>query len=751
MLVMFYRHTMIHLNKWFIIGLLFATTALARAAETPVAAAAPDGHDIAWQLTGPSGGGWIQSLAFDPSEKDVLYAGCDVGGFFISTNAGRTFEIRNHGLHDYYLETIAVHPKNSRIIILGTESGIHCTTDRGLTWEYVRKGFSPEDRHHFTAPIGAVCFDPQQPNIVYAGVGRPRWDKSGAGAIYRSDDTGVTWRRVDGGQLPTDAIISGLEVQPGNSRVILAATSAGIFRSVDTGATWKLACEGLPHRYTEELMFAPSAPQTVYATLRCTAKGQEPWNGGVFRSDDAGRTWRGVNGAGLPKQVGKADKDARHFSSNPKKLAVDPRDANTVYIGHRDWVTAGVYKTTDGGAHWQKVARKNGADANMDYGWLTMWGPSVQCLALSPAAPDRLAFGTSGMIFVTNDKGGSWQQRYAQSAPDGRVAGNGLAVTCAWRVQFDPVRPNRVYLCYMDIGLLISDDNGATSRRSIEGMKMGGNCFGVIADPQATGTLWAATGWWNHNAGDICRSDDDGRTWRVIGQPASGLPDGQVLEMVLDPRSGVGQRRFVVISNGNGVFETRDGGASWKNLNSDLPTAAVKKPCGLLLDPTDGAHLIVALDRALYETRDNGRTWQRLHDADDLPAIKQLVADPRDFHTLYLAGRELYDHTTHRLHPGGLFRSADGGRTWTRLLAHRYTTGVAITGDRLYATTKDDPYHDDPLGVGVLKSPDGGRTWTRENTGLTLLNAKSIAISPHDPALLLLGTSGNSVFLGRDR
>lgn len=722
------------------------------AAEAPVAKAAPEGRDIAWQPAGPSGGGWIQSLAFDPREKDVLYAGCDVGGFFLSTNAGRTFEIRNRGLHDYFLETIAVHPADTRIIILGTESGIHRTVDRGLTWEYIRQGFPPEDHHHFTAPIGAVCFDPQQPNIVYAGIGRPRWDKGGAGALYRSDDTGASWRRVDGGQLPGDAIVSDLKVQPGHSRVILAATSAGVFRSDDAGATWKLSCDGLPHRYAEELAFALSAPQTVYVTLRCTAKGREPWNGGVFRSDDAGRTWRGVNGAGLPKQVAKDGKDVRHFSSNPKEIAVDPRDANVVYIGHRDWVTAGVYKTTDGGAHWQKVARKNGDDANMEYGWLTMWGPSVQCLALSPAAPGRLAFGTSGTIFVTDDRCGSWRQRYTATAPEGRIAGNGLAVTCAWRVQFDPLRPNRVYLCYMDIGLLISDDLGATCRRSAEGMQTGGNCFGVLVDPQATGTLWAATGWWNRNAGDLCRSEDDGKTWRIVGQPATGLPEGQVLELALDPRSPVAQRRLVVISNGNGIFETRDGGASWQNINGDLGDLA-KKPCGLLLDPADGAHLVIAVNHELRETRDGGRTWQRLHAAGALPTIQQLAADPRDFRTLYVAGREFYDHAAHRLHQGGLYRSTDGGRMWTRLLAHRYIAGVAVSPVNhavLYATTKDDPYHDDPLGVGVLKSSDGGVSWRRENCGLTLLNPKGLAISPYDPATLLLGTSGNSVFLGRD-
>ena len=736
-----------------LIGAWLGTGAL-HATAIPAAVEAPEGDDLEWKLIGPSGGGWIQSLSFDPHEPDVLYAGGDVGGFFISTNAGRTFEIRNLGLHDYFLEAIAVHPQDSRIIILGTESGIHRTTDRGLTWEWMRNGFPALERYRFSSPIGAVCFDPLQPNIIYAGVGRPRWDKGGDGAIYRSDDTGVSWKRVDGGQLSTNAIVSALAIQPGNSHTILAATSAGVFRSDDTGANWQLSSAGLPHLYTEKVAFAGSAPQTVYVTLRCTAKGKEPWNGGVFRSDDAGRTWRGVSGEGLPKRVGAAEQAARNYASNPREIAVDPRDANTVFVGHRDWVTPGVYRTSDGGAHWQITTHQKTGGANMDYGWLTMWGPTVECLALSPAAPDRVAFGTSGAVYLTDNKGGKWQQRYSAPAPEGSLAGSGLAVTCAWRVQFDPVRPKRLYLCYMDIGLMISDDNGVTCRRSFAGMKMGGNCFDVVADPQATNALWAATGWWEHNAGDVCRSDDDGRTWHVVGQPASGLPAGQVLEMALDLRSLVGQRRLVLISNSNGVFETRDGGTSWKNLNGDLPTAAAKKPHGLLLDPADGAHIIVALERVLYETRDGGHAWQRLHDAEMLPSIQQLVADPHDFRTLYVAGCEIYDHATRRSHPGGLFCSKDGGHTWQRVLVHRYVAGVAINPvnrNILYVTTKDDPYHDDAIGVGVLKSSDGGRTWRRENKGLTLLNAKGIDISPHDPTTLLLGTSGNSVFLGHER
>jgi len=694
------------------------------------------GQDISWRLAGPGGGGWIQSIAFDPRDKDVLYVGCDVGGFYFSADAGRTFEIRNRGLHDYYLEAIAVHPTNSQIIILGTQSGIHRTTDRGLMWQWIRNGFPKLDRHRFSAPIGAVCF--VRTNVVLAGIGRPRVDKDGAGAIYRSDDTGVNWRRVDGGQLPADAIVSDIKI---SANVILAATSAGVFRSDDDGASWRLSSDGLPHRYVEELAFALSAPETVYVTLRCTAQNKEPWNGGVFRSDDAGRTWRAVNGDGLSRKVG-AGSDTRHLSSNPKEIVVDPRDANVVYVGNRDWVSAGVYKTTDGGRHWSRRGK-----ADMDYGWITMWGPAVECLALSPVAPDRLAFGTSGHIFLSNDAGTLWQQRYAKPSPDGRIVGNGLAVTCAWRVVPDPVRSNRVYFCYMDIGLLISDDNGVSLRRSADGMKMGGNCFGVVVDPQAPITLWAATGWWKRNEGDICRSDDDGKTWCVVGNPQSGLPNGRVLELVLDPQSPIGQRRLLAAVNGHGIFETCDGGATWRAIHD------AKQPSGLLLDPSDSKHIVAALDQNIHETRDGGKTWERLSPPGAFGNITHLAADPHSFSALYVTAREHYDKTAHRMLPGGAFRSDDAGRTWRRILDFHFAQCIAVSPANarvLYVATMDHPYRDDPVAMGLLKSADGGSTWHAENTGLSLLNIKAVAISPRDPATLYLSTSGNSVFIGHD-
>jgi len=720
---------------------------------------APQGSDLVWQSAGPGGGGWIQSIAWDPHAADTLYVGCDVGGLYFSTDAGRHYERRNQGLCDYFVEAIAVHPRDRRILLLGTESGIHRSTDQGKTWQWIRAGFPALQQYAFSAPIGAVAFDGRRPNVVYAGVGRPRWNKDGAGAIYRSDDAGLTWRLVSAGQLPADAIVRDLELRPDSSQSILAATQHGVYRSDDEGKNWAASSEGLPHRDVAELALALSAPQVVYASLRTTARDGQPFNGGVCRSDDAGKTWKTVNGLGMPNRVGRSGQSS-YMSSQIKELAVDPRNPDVVYAGAQSWVTSGVYKTEDGGRHWTRATRHGrGSDRNMDLGWIDFWGPAVECLAIATLRPGRLAFGTSGTVLASDDAGATWQQRYSESADQGRFSGNGLEVTCPNRVVPDPVRPDRLWFCYADIGLLVTDDHGRTFRRSHQGMHYAGNCFAVVVDPQTPSTIWAATGQWERNQGDVCRSDDGGQTWRVVGKPETGLPDGQVWQLLLDLKSPASSRRLLATSKGTGVVESLDGGLSWHAINGNLPAQATKQPCGLLLHPANPACLIATLegtpdrDGGVYVTRDAGRSWQRTGDEFPFAKITSLAADPRDGEVLYVTARQHYDSRNRKVYPGGLFVSRDGGRAWQRLLDFRFVQAVAVSpadSRVIYAGTNDHPYHDGYVPEGVLKSTDGGATWRHENAGLSHRSIHSLSVSPHDPSRLYLATGGNGVFVGKD-
>ena len=715
--------------------------------------------DIHWRNFGPSGGGWIQSLACDPRDPDTLYAGCDVGGFYKSTDAGVTWTIHNDGLNDYFIQAIAVQPRDSQIIVLGAEGGIFKSTDGGLIWQWKRQGFPKPTQWDFSAPIGALCFDPSRPNVLYAGVGRPRAGKSGAGAIYRSDDTGDTWRLVTApGVLPSKAVVCDLKVACDGSGV-LAATDAGLFRSIDGGATWQPADDGLPHEQVRRLAMSATHPQTVYCTVATTARANAPWDGGVYRSDDGGLTWK-PRCNGLSSRVGKSAEPTQ-MTSNYMQIVVDPRDDNVVYVGDFAWVTAGLWKTTNGGQSWEHVTDHYSDQKNMDYGWIKQWGPSVECLAISPARPDRLIFGTSGHVFLSDNAGRSWVQRYCRQFPDGRFAGNGLAVTCALGAWPDSARPQRWYFGFMDIGLLITDDGGETFRTSYEGLKDSGNCFSLLQDPANAAKLWAGTGQWGTNVGYVSRSVDGGAHWTLVGHEQTGLPCGQVVSLLVDPSSPPDKRVLYATCNGYGVYTSTDDGDSWTACSNGLPDEARKRPCRLLLDPRNPRHLRLALGGTeargggIYETTDAGANWQRVSRDAPFADLKDFVASPSDFDTLYVCQREWYDTKVSpaRTYPGGLYRSTDGGRTWAGCFAFRFVNCVAISPANpqvLYVGTTDHPFHDDNRAIGLWKSRDGGKTWQQEVEGLSNWHISSITVDPRDPARLLVGTGGNGFFVGKD-
>jgi photosystem II stability/assembly factor-like uncharacterized protein len=533
-----------------------------------------------------------------------------------------------------------------------------------------------------------------------------------------------------------------------------------MYRSADGGDTWQKV-PGLPHDCVQEIALAPSDPRVCYATLRTTARDAEPWNGGVVRSADGGLTWE-LRSGGLPTRVGRSDQP-HQMTSTCKEIMVAPDDPDRVFVGDTAWVSAGVYRTTDGGVHWERCAYRTEKESSYaDYGWITQWGASVECLTISPVDPKRLYFGTSGQIFATEDAGATWTQRYCRMEPDGRFGGTGLEVTCSNDVVFDPHQTERLYFCYFDIGLLVTEDAGRTFRRSVTGMRYSGNCFTVVPDPQDADVVWATTGEWGANHGDVCRSTDRGNSWLVVGKPETGLPDGQTKVLRLDPGSPRGSRHLYVTCAGHGVYRSLDHGDTWECLNGDLPPDAAGRVRGLLIDPQDSRRLRIAIGGSpaqgagVYERADAGGAWRKINRDTEFGDIQDFDCG-ESFDTLYVCQRELYDREVEPpvFRAGGLYRSQDGGATWRQLLAFRFPHRLTVSPldpRALYLGTTDHPYHDDSIAAGLLKSLDDGETWQSENLGLSSLQISSISVHPRADgrADLAVGTGGNGVFLGLD-
>lgn len=712
--------------------------------------------DISWRNIGPGGGGWVQSIVCDPHDPNTTYLGSDVGGFYYTENGGKTWSTQNNGLKDYFIECIAVHPENSHIILLGTQGGIFKSIDRGKTWELKRKGFPALRKYSYSAPIGALAFNPTNPNIVYAGIGRPRWKKGGRGEIFKSEDCGENWFLCTTARQPSaDAIVSDIEIASDGS-YILAVTNKGVYRSEDNGKTWVSSNNGLPHRCCEEAAISPSNPTICYLTLKTMARDDEVFNGGIYRSNDGGKTW-------VPRckilryKVGKRE-DHPLKTTNYKEIVVHPEDPDIVYVGANSWVTPGIYKTFDGGSSWEYTTIRSASLENMDYGWITQWGPSVTCLTISMTDPDTLYFGTAGHVFTTQDGGRSWMQRYCQMLPNRYFKGNGLETTVAVNAVFDPHDPKRLYFCYADIMLLITDSFNDSYYHSFKGMNYKDDVTDVIIDPTDVNKIWACTGTGKY--GNVCRSRDRGKTWHVVGNPASGLPEGRTKNLLLDPNSSAGRRTLYVACSGYGIYKSLNDGLSWVPVNNGLPEAARGKIVDLVMNPKDSNQLRCLLGTSppkgsgVYQTVDGGMNWERITSPTaPFADVQDLAVDPNNWDTLYICQRERYDTSLKCLFRGGLLKSIDSGKTWRHIYDFHFTKCLAIStvnSNVLYLGTTDHPYHDDNKAQGLLKSTDGGKTWHKENNGLSCTKVNSISISPHNPTIIVLGTSGNGFFIGMD-
>ena len=169
--------------------------------------------------------------------------------------------------------------------------------------------------------------------------------------------------------------------------------------------------------------FSPADPNTIYAgygDLACVRSGGAcPQTGGVIVSHDSGQTWA-LAGQTL-------------LAATIAELAVDPANAQIVYAAASD---SGLYKTTDGGASWDKLdlgtlEMPSGTDTDM-----VGTGQRVQAISLDPANSQHILISVHMLgIFASQDSGATWQAAYAGLEPNGSILD----------IVFDPTNTQIVY------------------------------------------------------------------------------------------------------------------------------------------------------------------------------------------------------------------------------------------------------------------------------------------------------------------
>ncbi len=523
----------------------------------------------------------------------------------------------------------------------------------------------------------------------------------------------------------------------------------------DGGSVWAVAVD-------------PGDADVVYAGTR----------NGVFKSLDAGATWTAAS-----KGLGPAGVWVR-------SLAVTP---DAVYAGTD---ANGVYRSTDGGGTW----------ASASAGLLgPAFSPHIGALVADPRSPDRIWAGTSRGVFLTTNGGLSWQERRRglpldvptfglALAPDGRTlyaanvrslyrttnqgkswerVRNGLTANGFFEVAVDPAHPATVFAG--GPGLWKSADGGAHWTR-VAAKPLDGT---VVALAFQGGRLYVS----NRRATtqQIYFSDDHGATWTAATQSPSdpvvvdlaagpdvvyagsrsdlalggvfrSLDRGRTWDLSISGLNSLGTRAVAVDpSNPDvlyggvddlGIFKSVDRGATWEPLRFDLLLFYKMKISTVLVDPSDPDMVYAGSGfgpGGLFRSENGGRTWTWVNPEDALPALVEVVAsDPRTPGAVWAAGAP------------GLYHSGDYGKTWKRQ--------PGLGGDQTWLRAfQVDPHDPDVLWAAgseiesppaggvrlrlrLFRSDDAGQTWQRRETGLGGTSVLALAVDPADSRLLLAGT-----------
>ncbi|MCW8926346.1 MAG: hypothetical protein OQJ84_08825, partial [Xanthomonadales bacterium] len=286
---------------------------------------------------------------------------------------------------------IAIHPENpSTWYVAAASGGVWKTANAGITWTPVF-----DDQPSYS--IGVVVIDPNRPDVVWVGTGE---NVSGrhvgwGDGVYKSNDAGKTWARMG---LEKSEHIGGILIDPRDSNVVYVAAEGplwsaggdrGLFKSTDGGTTWRAVLEIDENTGITDIEFSPANPDVIYAAAY--ERRRHVWgfmaggpNGGIYKSTDAGASWKKME-TGLPTgDVGKIG------------LAVTAADPRLVYATiEADEDNKGFYRSSDQGESWQKRNPYISGGTGPHY---------YQELAASPQTPD-LVFQMDVFMRVTRDGG----------------------------------------------------------------------------------------------------------------------------------------------------------------------------------------------------------------------------------------------------------------------------------------------------------------------------------------------------------
>jgi photosystem II stability/assembly factor-like uncharacterized protein len=483
---------------------------------------------------------------------------------------------------------------------------------------------------------------------------------------------------------PNGGAVAQIAISPAAPLVVYAASGAGVYRSDDAGDTWRAVSA---FNAVTELAVDPTNADVVFAT---TAQS-------LYQSTDGGASWRDIT-------------DHFPVSPRPSALFIDPANHSTIYLGSRCGL----------------IGFKTGASS-----------VNASMYSGDPAA--------GAGVFKSVDGGATWTAQLQG------LSGRAFSV-CVEDLSLDPAMPGHLFSTpvYSDGGNSESYDGAATWTRAA-----GAVPSRVVADhPTLTLTRYGITGY--GGAGNFLRSTDGGVTWSTVAT----TPLARYNDLTIDTATG---RLF--LATDQGVFRSGDGGSTW------IDAGAPRIPAARVVVDRAAGYIFAATALGIFRAPVTLGAWQQLALSDPSTNVRTVVSDPHDPSTVYGLISDYQASFGPLVQHGRVFVSHDGGNSWQLLRENDYLefASIAIDGaGDLYVNGADglwryssatqewtqranppasvlaaDPhrggylyaFHD--LGPFFAVSTDGGGTWRKVTPPMP--GVESVVVDPKQPSTVYAG------------
>ena len=691
-------------------------------------------ESVQYRSIGPFRGGRSAAAVGVPNQSKVFYFGATGGGVWKTTDGGVTYKNISDGYFGGSIGSVAVAPSDPNVLYVGggevtvrgnvsSGKGVWKSVDAGSTWTY--SGL-PNSRH-----IPRMVIHPQNPDIVYAAVLGDLYKPNNDRGVYKSIDGGKSWKKILFSDVQAGAVE--LVMDPSNPRHLYASTwriqrtpyslssggeGSALWKSTDSGATWKEISKNKGYaKGTLGIIGVTVSPVNANRVWSIVENKEE---GGVYRSDDGGESWKHIN----------ESRSLRQRAWYYTKIYADTQDEDGVYV-----MNVSYHKSTDGGKTFSSHNAPHGDHHDL---WI------------APEDNQRMIIADDGGAQVSYDGGTTWSTYHNQPTAQ------------FYRVTTDNAFPYRIYVAQQDNSTIRVKhrSSGRYIDESDWESTAGGESAHIAIDPTNNEIVYGGS-----YDGFLTRVNHAKNSVRGInvwpdnpmGYGAEGMRyrfqwNFPILFSKHNPK------RLYTFSNQ--VHVTESEGQEWKIISPDLtrndPTKLKTSGGPITQDNTsveyyctifaadesplkEGLLWIGSDDGLIHLTQDGGENWSNItpKQLPEWTMINSIEPSPFDPGTCYVAGTryKLGDYTPY------LYKTTDYGVTWktiTKGIAKEDFTRVVRADPKqkglLYAGTEH----------GIYVSYDDGTSWSSFQKNLPIVPITDLTIKNNS---LIVATQGRSIWI----